>query len=238
MLIYYFLTFRLVFSGLLCDNLREMTYYSLDNPIEAESPVYNAGASNAIIACGALAKEIIFLINSGALAHIALYCLPAKLHNAPNQIIPALSLKIAQIKHLHNKIYIGYADCGTGGLLDKFCQEHDLTRIAGAHCYAFFAGLNKFDDIMNRELGSFFLTDFLTRHFDSLIIKGMGLNRNPIIKDMMFSHYKKLVYLAQSDDEELTAMAKKHAQYLGLSFERIATGYGMLNDFIHTANQA
>ncbi len=199
--------------------------------IEDES-LYNPQGQNLIIACGALAREILWLINAGALNHVALQCLPAKYHNTPADIIPNLQRKIDQLRPQYNKIYIGYADCGTGGLLDKFCAQNGYTRIVGAHCYAFFAGLNQFDQYMEQELGSFFLTDFLCQHFDNLIMEGMGLNKHPQLIPMMFGNYKKLVYLAQTDNDQLDKMGQLHAQKIGLTYQRIYTGYGELAQFV------
>ncbi len=190
----------------------------------------------AIIACGALAHEIIQLIRINDFQHLQLFCLPAKLHNRPQLIVPALREKVTQLKNAgYQKILIGYGDCGTGGTLDAFLREEKLTRIAGNHCYAFFSGLNNFEQMMEQELGTFFLTDYLAKFFDTLIMHGMGLDKNPELRDMYFGNYKKLVYLAQLNDEKLDQEAMRAADILQLEYHRVQTGYGLLGDFVAEA---
>ena len=190
----------------------------------------NPNATTMIIACGALAQEIIALIKLGSLPHCAIHCLPAIFHNTPEKIIPSLTKKIAEFRGQYEKIFIAYGDCGTGGLLDKFIAAEGLERLPGAHCYAFYAGLEEFDALMEEEIGSFFLTDYLVKFFEQLIIKDFKIDKRPEIKEMMFAHYKKLVYLAQTDDAKLTVRAREHAEFLGLDFQRIYTGYGLLEN--------
>lgn len=187
-----------------------------------------------ILACGALAKEIVFL--KTALGengdHLDLQCLPANYHNHPQKIIPALT-KIIEVKgDDYDRIFIGYGDCGTGGQLDRFIEEHNLERLAGAHCYAFFAGLNVFDALMEEELGSFFLTDYLVKFFDTLVIKGFGLDRYPDLRDMYFANYKRIVYLAQTENSDLQRQAERAAKTLGLDYEYCFTGYGLLAEAV------
>jgi len=159
---------------------------------------------------------------------IDLQCLPADYHNRPDKIIPGLEKVIAQKGHGYARILIGYGDCGTGGQLDTFIKENDLERLPGAHCYAFFAGLDEFDALMEEELGSFFLTDYLVKFFDRLVIKGFGIERYPDLKDMYFANYKRVVYLAQTEDADLQMRAKAAADTLGLAYEYRFTGYGEL----------
>ncbi|MGI9461975.1 MAG: DUF1638 domain-containing protein [Alphaproteobacteria bacterium] len=186
-----------------------------------------------IIACGALAKEIKFLLAQLNGDDIDLLFLPAIWHNSPQKIIPALKRLLAEHQSQYKKIYIGYADCGTGGLLDRFLVDEKLQRLPGAHCYQFFAGMEEFEDMMKKEVGSFFLTDYLARHFDELIWQDMGLAKHPELLKTMFGGYKKIVYLAQTDDPSLTELAQKASQKMGLGFERRFTGYGLLQPFIH-----
>ena len=187
----------------------------------------------AIIACGALAHEIMQLIRLNDFHHIQLFCLPANLHNRPKQIVPALREKLTELQNLgYQKIVIGYGDCGTGGGLDKFIAEHGLTRIDGAHCYAFFSGLQQFDEMMEQEIGTFFLTDYMAKFFDSLIIKGLGIDKHPELKKIYFANYKKLTYLAQTNDVGLQQKAKDAAIFLGLDYQFVQTDYGLLADFI------
>ncbi len=184
-----------------------------------------------IIACGALAKEILFLkeMLGAAGQSIELQCLPASYHNRPDKIIPGLEKVIAEKGADYGRILIGYGDCGTGGQLDSFINKNEkLERLPGAHCYAFFTGLSEFDALMEEELGSFFLTDYLVQFFDTLVIKGFGIDRYPDLKDMYFANYKRVVYLAQTENAELQQQAKAAADVLGLDYEYKFTGYGEL----------
>ncbi|MGD9744530.1 MAG: DUF1638 domain-containing protein, partial [Dongiaceae bacterium] len=134
-----------------------------------------------------------------------------------------------------DRIFVAYGDCGTGGELDRVLAEEGVERIAGPHCYEFFAGAEAFRDLMEAELGSFFLTDYLARHFDKLMIEGLGLDRHPELREAYFGNYRKLVYLAQTDDADLTARAADAARKIGLEFERRFTGYGDLTGFMRQA---
>ncbi len=181
-----------------------------------------------IIACGALAKETILLCRQFD-KNAELQCLPAGYHNRPEKIVPGLKKLLEENAHRYDRILIGYGDCGTGGSLDRLLAHYpNAMRLPGAHCYAFYTGLRTFDDMMEEELGTFFLTDYLVRHFDTLIIKGMGLDRFPELRDSYFEHYKKLVYIAQEKDQDLITKAKAAALKLGLSFEYKFVGYGAL----------
>ena len=187
-----------------------------------------------VIACGALANEIVHL-TSGALSHIAVTCLPADLHNRPERIPAEVRRKIAANRAHYDEILCLYGDCGTGGELDRVLREEGVVRIAGAHCYEFFAGAPDFATMMEEEVGTFFLTDFLARHFDRLVIKGLGLDRFPHLLGVYFGNYTRLVYLAQFDDPDLTAKAEAAAARLGLRFERRLTGLGDLATFLSDA---
>ena len=135
----------------------------------------------------------------------------------------------------YDEILCLYGDCGTGGELDRVLAEEGVTRIAGAHCYEFFAGAANFDAMMEAEPGTFFLTDFLVRHFDRLVIEGLGLDRFPQLRDDYFGNYRRVVYLAQFDDETLTGKAEAAADRLGLAFERRFTGIGGVENFFAQA---
>ncbi|MGB1361316.1 MAG: DUF1638 domain-containing protein [Alphaproteobacteria bacterium] len=186
-----------------------------------------------VIACGALAKEIIHIRNINNMDDILdIQCLPAILHNDPDKIPQLLEDKILENKDKYDNIIVGYADCGTGGLIHKVCEKHNVELIEGAHCYEFFAGTETFNNLQEKELGTFYLTDYLVRHFDSLIIKAYKLDKIPEMKQMLFGHYKKVVYMAQTDDNISNENAKKCADFLGLSYERIITGFGELETFI------
>ncbi|WP_416899508.1 MAG: DUF1638 domain-containing protein [Minwuia sp.] len=188
-----------------------------------------------IIACGALAREIGGIIGRGAMGHVALKCLPASLHNTPDRIPDAVREAVIQARDTYGRVLVGYADCGTGGALDKVCAELDVERIPGPHCYSFFTGNADFAKQAEDEFTSFYLTDFLARQFDTIVIRSLGLDRHPELRDDYFGHYEKLVYLAQTDDPELTAKAEAAAVRLGLAFERRQVGLGDLTAFVEDA---
>ncbi|UWR23866.1 DUF1638 domain-containing protein [Sulfitobacter sp. S190] len=181
-----------------------------------------------VIACGALAREILDLKRISGWDHIDLTCLPAKLHLYPERITDAVRDTVARHRTTYSAIFVAYADCGTGGLLKSACDELGIEMIAGPHCYSFFEGNAKFAEISEDEITTFYLTDFLVRQFDAFIMKPMGLDRHPELRDMYFGNYTKLVYQAQTDDPTLTGKAQECAQRLGLAFERRFTGYGDL----------
>ena len=205
---------------------------------EAVLPGRGHGARRTlIIACGALAREIVHL-QRGPLAHLDVTCLPANLHNRPERIPAEMRRKIRESRTHYDDILCLYADCGTGGELDRVLREEGVTRIEGAHCYEFFIGADNFAAMMEEEPGTFFLTDFLVRHFDRLVIAGLGLDRFPQLRDDYFRHYRRLVYLAQFDDNELTLKAEAAAARLGLAFERRLTGLGGLGTFLARLGEA
>jgi hypothetical protein len=184
-----------------------------------------------VIACGALAREILSL-RDGPLGAFDVTCLPAKLHNTPQKIPEAVRGKIRARRADYDEILCLYGDCGTGGELDRVLAEEGVKRIGGPHCYAFYAGEAAFDALVEEELGTFFLTDFLARHFDTLVYEGLGLDRHPELRDMIFGNYRKLVYLAQTDDPEADAKAEAAAARIGLAYERRFTGLGGLQQFL------
>ncbi|WP_299544283.1 DUF1638 domain-containing protein [uncultured Roseibium sp.] len=201
-------------------------------PIENDEDANDKIGRVLIIACGALAREIIAIRDLNGLDHIDLTCLPAKLHNTPDRIPDEVRRAILMNQDVYSEILIGYGDCGTGGLLDRVLEETGAKRIEGAHCYAFFSGLEEFEKIAEEELGTFYLTDFLARHFQTMVIEPLGLDWHPHLRDMYFAHYKRLVYLAQTDDPSLEQAAKEAAERLNLTFELRRTGYGMLSTFL------
>ncbi|KPA22631.1 hypothetical protein shim_09180 [Shimia sp. SK013] len=181
-----------------------------------------------LLACGALAREILDLIKLNNWSHMDLTCLPAIFHIHPEKITPAVREAVAKHRDAYDQIFVVYADCGTGGLLQQACDDLGVEMIAGPHCYSFFEGNDRFAEISEDEFTAFYLTDFLVRQFDAFIIKPMGLDRHPELRDMYFGNYEKLVYQAQTDDAALTEKAKACADRLGLAFERRFTGYGDL----------
>lgn len=181
-----------------------------------------------LIACGALAREILDLKRMNNWSHLDLTCLPAKLHLYPDKITQAVRETVAKHRSAYDTIFVVYADCGTGGLLQAACKQMNVEMIAGPHCYSFFEGNEVFARHSESEITTFYLTDFLVRQFEAFIIKPMGLDRHPELRDMYFGNYEKLVYQAQTDDPLLTEKAKACAAQLGLTFERRKTGYGDL----------
>lgn len=171
-----------------------------------------------VIACGAIARELVRIKDMNNWNHLEIQCLPADLHNTPERIPGAVKEKIESRANSCDKTFVAYADCGTGGLLDRMLAEHGIERIPGDHCYEFLAGSEVFNGLAKPEIGSFFLTDFLVRHFDRLVIEGLGLDRYPQLMDSYFGNYKRVVYLAQTDTAKLRAAAQKQAEYLGLEY--------------------
>ena len=191
----------------------------------------NEGGEILLLACGALAAEILALIKLNGWNHFHLHCLPAQLHLYPDKIPGEVEKAVIKFKKKFDCIFVVYADCGTGGLLKKKCNELGIDMIPGPHCYAFFEGVERFNEITETEITAFYLTDFLVRQFKSFIIEPLGLDRYPELKDVYFGNYTKLVYLAQTRDHDLTQLAEGYANYMGLNFERRFTGYG---DLAHT----
>lgn len=179
-----------------------------------------------IIACGALAREVLALIELNDWQHMELTCLPADLHLRPEKIPDAVETAVEAARGKYEQIFVAYADCGTGGLLAARCGKLGVEMISGPHCYSFFEGNEAF--AAHGEITSFYLTDFLARQFDAFVWKPMGLDKHPELRDMYFGNYEKLVYLAQTEDDSLTAAAQVAADKLGLEFERRASGYGDL----------
>lgn len=182
-----------------------------------------------VIACGALAREILAVNELNTLTQFDVKCLPAIWHNHPEKIAPGVKEAIRSARDEgFEQIYVAYADCGTGGLLDVVCEEESVQRIQGPHCYSFFAGNEKFEKKWDDDMTSFFLTDFLARQFDTFITKPYKLDKHPELIEMMFHRYTKLIYLAQTEDLKLQDDAKRAADFLGLEYEYRFTGYGDL----------
>ncbi|MGA2709227.1 MAG: DUF1638 domain-containing protein [Steroidobacteraceae bacterium] len=181
-----------------------------------------------VIACGALAHEITALRRANSWDQIDVRCLPAELHNRPEQIPEAVRTLIRASRAEYRSIFVAYGDCGTGGLLDKVLREEDVERIPGAHCYEFFATGPVFAELADAEPGTFYLTDFLLRHFERLVIRGLGLDRHPELFPTYFGNYRRLMYLAQAPAADSIDRARAIASRMGLSFEYRETGYGTL----------
>lgn len=210
----------------------------LDPQADADFAAPPDKASVLIIACGALAREILDINKLNGWSHVAVTCLPANLHNRPERIPDRLREKIRANKGKFETIAVAYADCGTGGMIKKVVDEEGATMMAGPHCYSFFAGADAFNIVAEEELGTFYLTDYLARHFETLIVKGMGLDKYPGMRDMMFGNYKRVVYFAQVEDPEVDRLAEAAAKRLGLSYEKRVTGYGELASFMTESAEA
>ena len=182
-----------------------------------------------MLGCGALARELLELVEHNGLAGaVDVRCLPAQLHNRPHEIAPAVDAKLTQIAAGYDRVFVAYADCGTAGALDTVLARHGADRLPGAHCYAAFTGLPEFAALSAEEPGTFYLTDFLARSFDALVVRGLGLDRHPELLPVYFAGYQRVVYLSQHDDPEILETARRAAVRLGLAFEHRPTGYGEL----------
>lgn len=191
-----------------------------------------------IIACGAIAHELVSVIKLNQLEHISIQCLPAAWHNTPEKIAPAVEAKIQELNGQFKRILIAYGDCGTGGLLDGVIERHGIERLPGDHCYSFFAGQNVFEEMANRELGTFYLTDYLVDHFDRLILQDLGINDHPELRDMYFANYTRVMYLCQTADnktnEARVQKAQAAADALNLPLEIHITGLAPFEHALRT----
>ena len=179
-----------------------------------------------VIGCGALVRELQQVAARNGGGHLEVECLPAIMHNRPERIPDAVRRRVraAKARGAYRTILVGYMDCGTGGLLDRVCSEEGVERLPGAHCYELYAGADAFASLQESEPGTFYLTDYLVRHFDRLIMKGLGISQHPELLEVYFGNYTRVVHLAQADDDRLARAAEHAAARLGLRCERIATG--------------
>lgn len=207
----------------------------MDQP--AAEPATDEPAPTLVIACGALAHEIVALRRLNHWPHLVVQCLPAELHNRPQQIPAAVRARIVANRGRFASIFVAYADCGTGGLLDQLLQQEGVERIPGAHCYEFFAGSAVFAELAEAEPGTFYVTDFLLRHFDRLILRGLGIDRHPELLPLYFGNYTRLVYLEQLQRPGMVEAGRAAAQRLGLRFEHRVTGYGQLEHSLRRVHE-
>ena len=183
-----------------------------------------------VIGCGALVRELREVAALNGSKHLEVECLPAIMHNRPERIPDAVRrrVRVAKERGAYSTIIVGYMDCGTGGLLDRVCSEEGVERLPGAHCYELYAGTDAFAGLQEAEPGTFYLTDYLVRHFDRLIMEGLGISQHPELLEAYFGNYTRVVHLAQADDDRLARAAEQAAARLGLRCERIVTGIGGL----------
>ena len=199
-----------------------------DQSLTEEGLAPDGRGSILLLACGALAREILALKAANRWDHMDLLCLPANLHLWPDRIPDAVERAVVEHRDAYDTIFVVYADCGTGGLLQARCKALGVEMVAGPHCYAFFEGVEAFAAKAEDEMTAFYLTDFLVRQFDAFVWKPMGFDRHPELIPMMFGNYTRLIYQAQTDDPGLDAKARDCAARLGLRYERRFTGYGDL----------
>ena len=189
-----------------------------------------------VIACGMIAREVLQINEQLGFDHVDLKCLPAEYHHYPEKIAPEMDKAIIRAREEgFENIFVGYADCGTGGELDKVCKKHGVDRIAGPHCFSFYIGNSEFLASDDDYLTTFFITDFLARHFETFMKRPLGLDRHPELKEMYFANYTRALYLAQTRDSELEKNARLAAEFLGLEYEYRFTGYGDLEDALRGA---
>ena len=191
-----------------------------------------------VLACGALVAELRAVLHANQLSdHVEVHYLPANLHNRPERIVPALRELLAEHDpDGHRPVLLGYGDCGSGGSIDALLAERpNLQRLPGNHCYEFFAGTPVFEAMADAELGTFYLTDFLAKHFEALVWQGLGLDRHPELLPMYFSHYTRLMLLSQSDNPAVVAAGEAAAARLGLRFEHQHVGLTQFDEAVTVA---
>ncbi len=190
------------------------------------------GGGTLVVACGALARELLQVVEANGLSHVDIECLPASYHNTPDVIPDAVAARVQAAAGHYQRIFVGYADCGTGGRLDAVCAELGVDRLPGDHCYEFLTGSDAFATLHAEELGTFFLTDYLVRHFDRLVVKAFWLDTHPEMLDAVFNNYRRLVYISQTSDPDLEVRARAAAERLGLAFEHRPTGLSNLENHL------
>ena len=188
-----------------------------------------------IIGCGALAHEVREIIKLNDWDNVRLQCLNADLHNTPKILPKKIKEAIDTNLNDYSKIFLAYADCGTGGLIDLILKDYDIERLDGAHCYEFYSGSSVFEELSEKEIGTFYLTDFLVKNFDRLVIDGLGIQKYPALKEEYFKNYKNVVYLAQKQDNVLESKARECADYLNLEFSVLFTGLNNLENQLNKA---
>jgi hypothetical protein len=181
-----------------------------------------------VLACGAIAREVLAVIGLNGWTNVTVRCLPAKLHSRPEKIAPAVDAKLNELTGRYDRVFVAYADCGTGGALDDVLNRHGVERLPGDHCYGFLTGNAAWEELHDAEPATFYLTDFLARHFDAIVIRGLGLDRHPELLQQYFGNYRRLLYLAQTENDDLRSRAQAAAERLGLEYEERSTGYGDL----------
>ena len=204
---------------------------ALVKTVLTDKAVVDENNKRLVLGCGALVYDLLRLLkqNPSFSDRVNIQCLPASWHNSPQLIAPGVEKYLSENAHLYKEVYIAYADCGTGGALDKVLNKYKAKRIEGAHCYEFFAGTDAFEKLSEEEIGTFYLTDYLVKNFNRIMIKGLGLDKYPELFDAYFKHYKKLVYLAQTENGDWKKDAEKNAKDFGFDYEYRLVGTGSLD---------
>ena len=202
----------------------------LDDEVTFEAEAGGPSGRVLVVACGAIAREVLAVIDLNGWTHVTLQCLPGKLHNTPREIAAKVDAKLAEAEasDAYDAMFVAYGDCGTAGALDEVCAAHGVERLPGDHCYGFFAGVDAFAAMHEDNPFTFYLTDFLCKHFDRLVVQGLKLDTHPELLPMYFGNYRRLVYLSQTDDPALVEQARAAAVFLGVDFEHRPSGYGDL----------
>jgi hypothetical protein len=202
----------------------------LDDEVTFEAEAGGPSGRVLVVACGAIAREVLAVIDLNGWTHVTLQCLPGKLHNTPREIAAKVDAKLAEAEasDAYDAMFVAYGDCGTAGALDEVCAAHGVERLPGDHCYGFFAGVDAFAAMHEDNPFTFYLTDFLCKHFDRLVVQGLKLDTHPELLPMYFGNYRRLVYLSQTDDPALVEQARAAAVFLGVDFEHRPSGYGEL----------
>ncbi len=197
----------------------------LDDAVDFDAP---RPARKLILACGAIAREVLAVRELNGWLDVDVHCLPGKLHSTPKKIAGAVDAKLTELAGRYEEIFVAYADCGTGGALDVVLERHGVERLPGDHCYGFLAGNAHWLALHEAQPATYYLTDFLARHFHTLVVRGYKLDRYPELVGMMFGNYERVLYLAQTDDADLLGRARTAAKFLDLPLEIERTGYGEL----------
>ena len=206
-------------------------FVALVKSVPIDKTAVDENKKRLVLGCGALVYDLLRLVkqNPSFEDKVNIQCLPASWHNSPQLIAPGVEDYMSKNAHLYEDVFIAYADCGTGGALDRVISKYRVRRIDGAHCYEFFAGKDVFEKLTEEEIGTFYLTDYLVKNFNRIMIKGLGLDKHPELFEAYFQHYKKLVYLAQTENEQWKKDAEQYAKDFGFEYEYRLVGTGSLD---------